>query len=458
MQATSYITLVVRGTVALGIVIALAACGGSSPKPDCTDTPDACRASCGYGSGDKASLTLADFPQKIPIDHFILVMQENRTFDHYFSSLIVPGQTVDGAAPDATQPDPMHPGATLSRFHQTSYCFDNPAESWDEVHQEVDGGAMDAFTTVNASDANDPQGLRSIGYYDQTDLPYYYALAQAFAISDRHFASVLANTYPNRLYYMAGTSYGVTGDTIPTQPTDAKGNVLPNLFTELNDAKVTWSFYVQDVASLALLDLTWSKNISHVQPFEQFASDAAAGNLPAVSFVEGTDMKGGVSPDEDPPADPQVGEAMVEGIVDAVMQAPTWPSSAVLFSFDEQGGLYDHVPPQPACVPDDIPPTLQAGDVPGQFDQTGLRVPLIVVSPFAKRGYVSHVVTDHTSILRLLEARFGLAALTHRDANAVPPFDMFDFDNPDPTIPTLPDATIDPTQQATCMMMYPGKS
>ncbi|HEY1554500.1 MAG TPA: alkaline phosphatase family protein [Kofleriaceae bacterium] len=446
-----------RGVLALGIVIA--ACGDSSPRPDCTDSPEACRASCGYGSGDKASLTVSDsLPEHIPIDTIILVMQENRTFDHYFSQLTVPGQTVDGAAPDATQPDPMHAGATLSRFHQTAYCFDNPAESWDEVHQEVDGGKLDAFTTVNAASdpTKDPQGLRSIGYYDQTDLPYYYALAQAFATSDRHFASVQANTWPNRLYYMAGTSYGVTTNVVPTMQEDAQGNILPNLFTELNDAKVTWSFYVQDVASLALLDLTWSKNISHVQPFAQYANDAAAGKLPQVVFVEGSDLDGGLSPDEDPPADMQIGEAMVKGVIDAALASPQWPSAAVFFSFDEQGGLYDHVPPQPACVPDDIPPILESGDVQAQFDATGLRVPLVVVSPYAKRGYVSHVVTDHTSILRFIEARFGLGALTHRDANAVPPFDMFDFDDPPNTsVPQLPDATIDATQMQQCALQYP---
>ena len=149
-----------------------------------------CRARCGYGSGDLATATLADVaPTSFPIATIVLVMQENRTFDHYFSSLIVPGQTVDGAAPDATNPDPTMPGATIARFHQTAACFDNPAESWDDVHREIDGGALDGFTTEGAAeDPNDPTGARAMGYYDETDLPYYYALARAFAISDRHFS------------------------------------------------------------------------------------------------------------------------------------------------------------------------------------------------------------------------------------------------------------------------------
>src|SRR5512140_1684996 len=103
-------------------------------------------------------------------------------------------------------------------------------------------------------------------------------------------------------------------------------------------------------------------------------------------------MKGGASGDEDPPSDPQVGQSLVANIVSAVTSSPQWPHSALVITYDEQGGFYDHVPPQPACVPDDLPPDLSPTDVPGQYDQTGLRVPLIVVSPYAKRGYVSHVV------------------------------------------------------------------
>ncbi len=437
------------------IALALAGCA-SSPPPDCAEDPDVCRASCGYGSGDLASLTLRDFPDHIPIDHVVLVMQENRTFDQYFSSLTVPGQTVDGAAADATNPDPTTPGGTIARFHETRYCIDNPAESWDQVHHELDGGALDAFTTVNAADdpTNDPTGARSMGYYDETDLPYYYALARAFALSDRHFSSVLANSWTNRAFYMAGTAYGITSNVFPVQK-DAAGAIYPNLFTRLTDAHVSYAFYVQDLPSFAILSDTWARNLAHVLPYAQYFDDAAAGTLPQVTFVEGSDMMGGVSPDEDPPGDPQVGEAMVASIIDALEKSPHWPTAALFLSYDEQGGFYDHVVPPKACIPDDIAPILDGSTVDVPYDQYGLRVPLIVVSPYAKRGYVSHEVTDHTSILRFVEARFGLPALTHRDANAVPPFDMFDFAHPDLSVPALPAATIDATRQAACAMKYP---
>lgn len=439
------------------LLLAIAACGDNAPSLDCTDTPQRCRASCGYGAGDLATSTLADVaPADIPIEHIVLVMQENRTFDHYFSQLTMPGQTLDVAPPDATQPDPTMPGATVSRFHQTAYCFDNPAESWDELHREIDGGAMDGFTMQNA-EPNDPQGLRTLGYYDETDLPYYYALARAFAISDRHFASVLANSWTNRAFYMAGTSFGITSNTFPPQ-NDAQGNPLPDLFTRLNDANVTWAFYVQDVPSLAILSGTWAKNLGHVNPYDQFFTDAAAGQLAQVVFVEGSDQKGGVSPDEDPPADMQVGMKMVHDVIAAFVASEYWPTGAVFLTYDEQGGFYDHVAPPKACVPDDYQPQLAPGSVVAPYDTLGLRVPMMVVSPFAKRGYVSHETTDHTSILRFVEAKFKLPALTHRDANAVPPFDMFDFEHPDTSFPTLPDATIDDTQQQACAAKYPPMS
>ena len=205
---------------------------------------------------------------------------------------------------------------------------------------------------------------------------------------------------------------------------------------------------------LTRLDLGQAQ-AAHVLPFDQFFTDAAAGRLPSVTFVEGSDLKGGVSPDEDPPADLEVGQAMVAGIVAAVTGSPQWPHAALFLSYDEQGGFYDHVVPPTACVPDATPPAIEPGGFAAQFDQLGLRVPLIVVSPYARRGYVSHQVTDHTSLLRFVEARFGLPALSHRDASAVPPFDMFDFAHPDLRVPALPAATVEPVARAACATRYP---
>ncbi len=448
-------------TTRAALLAALLACALAASCRD--DNPQARnRQNCSYGPGALASTTLADTGlsgAQIPIDHFVLVMQENRTFDHYFSSLTVPGQTVDGALPDAGNPDPRpgHAGETLTRFHQGALCFDNPAESWEQVHREVDDGGMDGFTTENAAsdETANSAGLRALGYYDESDLPYYYALARAFAISDRHFASTLGNTYPNRLFYMAGTAFGVVSDVLPPY-NDASGAPYPNLFTLLDAAQVDWRFYAEGSPTLLLLLPTYIKDQDRVSPASQFYIDAQSGNLPAIAFVEGADTAGGVSSDEDPPADPQIGQALVAKIVAAVTGSPQWPSSALLLSYDEQGGFYDHVPPPRACIPDAIPPQDPEGS--WQFDTLGLRVPLIAVSPYARRGYVSHQVTDHTSVLRLLEARFSLPALTRRDANAEPPFDLFDFSRADLTVPSLPSAAIDSARESACQLAYPPGS
>ena len=448
-----------RGTIrwAWGAGAALAALACSSPPgADGGAAAAAARAACAFGAGDLPAKTLADYPvgSAIPLDHLVLVMQENRTFDHYFSSLTVPGQTVDGASPTATNPDPTHPGASVSRFHQPALCFDPPAAGWTVEHRDLDDGGMDGFTAQSA-DKGDPSGARVLGYYDATDLPFYYSLANAFAISDRHFCSVLSTTYPNRLVYMAGTPFGETSNVIPPEADDA-GSGYPNVFLRLNRAQVSWTFYFQaEPPSAGLFPDTWAANPSHFAPLSQFYSDADAGLLPSVSWVEASDFQGGVSPAEEPPCDPQVGEAFVEGVVRAVIASPQWPSTALFVTWDEGGGLYDHVVPPPACVPDDIPLSVPDGGFSVAFDQYGLRVPLLVVSPYAKRGYVSHQVTDHASILRFVEARFGLPAMTHRDANAVPPFDMFDFSHPDPSAPTLVPSVVDAGAEAYCAAKYP---
>ncbi len=416
------------------------------------------RAKCKFGAGDLPAASLGDAPAlgaHIPIDNIVLVMQENHSFDAYFSSLTIPGQTLDGASPTATNPDPL--GGVISRFHQTDLCIDDPAETWDPMHRSINGGKLDGFARESAATdpIDDPHGTRSMGYYEESDLPFYYSLARGFSISDRHFASVQANTFPNRLFYFAATSFGRTADTFPP-PNDPSGKPYPNIFTRLNDAKVSWKDYAQDVPTAALLQPTWLANAAHFATYDEFFNDAAAGTLPSVAWVEGTFDASGASYDEDPPSDIQLGQSMVSAVVTALTESPQWPHAALFFSYDEPGGFYDHVPPPAACAPDDIPPDPDnlADTVPAGFDQDSLRVPLIVVSPYAKRGYVSHEVTDHTSILRFVEARFDLPALTHRDANAEPPFDMFDFSHPVLTVPHLAAAPVDQTLLAACIAKY----
>ena len=173
------------------------------------------------------------------------------------------------------------------------------------------------------------------------------------------------------------------------------------------------------------------------------------GRLPQVSFIIPSFARGW---DEHPPADVSIGMGIQEELVTALRDSSAWDTSAYLITYDEHGGYYDHVPPPPACEPDDVPPALEPTDTPGRFDRYGFRVPLIAVSPWAKPGYVSHKVYDLTSVLRFIQTRFDLPALTRRDANARPLLELFDFRTPRLlSPPALPEASIDPERAEQCL-------
>jgi len=401
------------------------------------------------------SACLPQNPAQLPIQHIVVLMQENRSADSYLGQLHAQGQADYEAEPTTGNPDPLNPtNPPIVPFHKTVYCETSDLNhSWNGVHQEVDNGAMDGFTAANDSasanaDPNDPTGSRTMGYYDQTDLPFYYSLYNTFATNDRYFASAPTQTFPNRLYLLAGTSFGHIRN-------DVAGSTQKSIFELMDKGFVSWKIYgAQYPLTYGSLFFKYVSDhaAGHVFPMSQYYTDAAAGKLPNVAFVDPELIdRPRVENDEHPISNVQVGQSFVAGVVNGLMASPNWGTSAMFFTYDENGGFYDHVAPPAAVAPDAIPPMLQTGDAPGAFDQYGIRVPVAVISPYAKPHYVSHVVDDHTSILRFIEYRFGLPSLTNRDANADPMLDMFDFQNPTfSTPPTLAAATIDPTQLAAC--------
>jgi phospholipase C len=393
-------------------------------------------------------------PHSLPIDHIVILMQENRSADTYLGRLHAV-QPAYAAEPTRGNPDPLNPtGPPIRPFHKTNYCETSDLNhSWSGTHQEWNNGAMDGFTAANDinsanADPADPHGARTMGFYDQTDLPFYYGLYNTFATNDRYFQSVLSQTFPNRLYLYAGTSFGTTRN-------DSFLSTHTSVFESLDRGLVSWKIY-SDQYPLSFGSLLFQyvsdRADQHVFPMSQYYSDAAAGKLPNVSFVDPRFLdKPRIQSDEHPPANVQVGQKFVSDVIHGLMTSPNWRSSALFLTYDEHGGFYDHVAPPPAPVPDNIPPNLRPGETPGGFDRYGFRVPAVVVSPFSKRHYVSHVVDDHTSILRFIELRFGLPALSNRDVNADPMFDMFDFSRPHfVSPPTLPTAVVDPVQLAAC--------
>ena len=424
-------------------LLLFAAPGGAIERP----------ARCPYGPGTLPIDTSRSRPHgsQIPIDTIVVLMQENRSFDHYFGALHYQGQRRSRPVPrNASNPDPLNPGgAAIRPFHQGPYCeVADLNHSWNGTHEEWNGGAMDGFTMANQH-PDDPRGTRAMGYYDSTDLPFYYGLYATFAMADRFFCSVLSQTFPNRFYLLAGTSFGHIRNDFPPSATEFSQRTIFNL---LDDAGVTWKIYFSQIPFGFEFAYVRSRATFNVVEIDEFYSDAMNGTLPQVSFVDPIFLGAAtVENDEHPPANMQVGQQFVERVVNAMFSSPQWGRSALFITYDEHGGYWDHVPPPPACVPDDIPPLLQSGDVVAGFDRYGIRVPAVVVSPYARRRYVSHRVYDHTSILRFIETRFDLPALTRRDANADAMLRMFKFSRPAyATPPTLPAATIDSAKFVAC--------
>ena len=380
-----------------------------------------------------------------PIQHIVVLMQENRSFDTYFSAL-------GGQTPIGSNPNPLSPtGPPIPAFHKTNYCeVADLDHSWNGTHRQWNNGAMDGFTATNAV-AADPTGSRTMGYYDQRDLPFYYGLYSTFGTSDHYFASALTQTFPNRFYLLAGTSFGHIRNDLPP----ANGFTQPTIFNLLDAASITWKIYYSQVAFANEFAYVRNHVPGNVVPISDYYVDAAIGRLPAVSFVDPIFVATNtVENDEHPPSNVQVGQNFAAGVINALFKSPNWSSSALFLTYDEHGGFYDGVAPPRAIAPDSIPPIFQPGDVPGGFDQYGIRVPVAVVSPYSRPHYLSHKVYDHTSILRFIEVRFGLPNLTQRDLAANPMLDFFDFSEPSfAPAPVLPAAVIDGAQLAACATM-----
>jgi phospholipase C len=417
------------------------------------------RADCAFAAGSLPAETQGvSHPsgEDIPVDHIIITMMENRSFDHYYGNLPAYGQPdVDVAPADATNPDPN--GLPVARYHDTQYCLVDTNHGWDGTHRQIHGGAMDGFVTTNDGYHELPangtlemvSGRRAMAYYDETDLPFYYWLANEFTIADRYFSSVPGPTWPNRMYLYAATSVGAVKNTLRTAEA--------TIFDNLEKRQISWKIYVDGAPSFSVFPNEYLEyREEHIRTIDEFRVDVAAGNLPQVAIVE---PYFGITTydnnDEHPPAIMQIGQKYVAELIESVTKSPAWPRTAMFLTYDEHGGYYDHVPPPKACAPLDHAAEVPEGGEPGDFDQYGVRVPFLLVSPFAKKHHVSHEVYDHTSILRFIEARFILPAMTGRDANAMAPWEMFDFEGaPHLTPPAIPVPEIDPAKLDACRAIF----
>jgi phospholipase C len=433
----------------VGASAVLAGCGSQSASPSTSTSPSAGATSSTVPAvlREAGSRPRPDRPagtDQVPqIEHIVVVMMENHSFDNILG-LIGRGDGFtlgpDGR-PTASNPDGR--GNRIHAFHMPTECQTSGVRNdWTAAHEAYADGTCQGFVTSSTAEA--------MGYFTRDDLPFTCAMATTFPIADRYFCSAPAQTDPNRRYLISGTSLGLIDDSFPLE-------LPPNgiIYEQFDKYGITWKDYYTSAPTLGvyLPYLEETNPISKgVTPIDHFYVDAAAGNLPSYCLVE---------PDydhasEEDPQDVQVGDAFMAKVVNAVMSSPNWPTTMLIWTYDEHGGYYDHVPPPAAVPPDDVPPNLKPGDPPGGFDRYGFRVPAGVVSPYARRHFVSHTVYDHTSILKTVEEKWNLPALTRRDANANGLFDMVDlgarpaFARP----PVFP--VVDPTAKAGCLTTGPG--
>jgi phospholipase C len=454
------------------------------------------RQACAFDAGAWAAQTLGTedpVGTDIPINHVVVIMQENRSFDHYLGRLAAQGYYKagdftsgdagagdggageggpgDGAAPgsgfahsdeiDVPPPGWSNPdidGGVVVPHPDNEYCY-GVDHSWQGQHNNYDNGKNDGFVITNSQDdvaaGQHPDGQRAMFYEDDTVIPFYYALASTFSVGDQYHCSVLGPTWPNRLFMMAATSFGIGDNSFVTM--DTQTSPVSHIFHLLDEAGRTWADYtdsLHQVQFFSYYGIVRRATLPHLKNVKcDLFADIKAGALPDVSFIMGDEID--EFSDEGPSDLPGIGAGLIESIVRAVFASPNWKDTAIFIVYDENGGLADHVPAVPACIPDGYMP--HDGNnvaLPGKFDTTGFRVPFILVSPYARAHYVSHTVHDHTSITRFIEARFGLPALTARDANSTPPYEMFDFAHPAFTAPpsitahtTVPPATLTQCKQ-----------
>jgi phospholipase C len=384
------------------------------------------------------------------IQHIVVLMMENHSYDNKLG--LLGRRDADGfrigrdGQPLAT--NPYANGDIQHAFHMPTTCqlSGMPSQTWTDSHTQFDNGRNDGFVESGS-------GPVAMGYWDGDDQPFYYSMARTFPVADRYFSSLLGQTYPNRRYLISATSLGQINDTQP-----ALTDYPPNgtVFDLLDAVGVSWKDYYSTLSTTELYPALYEKNVgTKVVPTSDFFTDAAAGTLPGFSLVEPNYE----TQSEEDPQNIATGEAFAASVINAVIAGPGWGSTLLIWTYDEHGGYFDHVPPPPALAPDDIPPDTTAGEMAyNGFAQYGFRVPCAIVSPWARPFYVSHRTFDHTSICALVETKWNLPAMTLRDANANNMLDMVDFRRPafsEPRPLASPLVDTDPSALA-CNVSGPG--
>jgi phospholipase C len=374
-----------------------------------------------HAFGGKRDLALPP-PSRSGIEHIVVVMMENRSFDHLLGWL----PNANGRQAGLTYLDAAgmtHQTHALAPDY-TGCGHPDPDHSYGGGRVQYDGGLMDGFLRSGSNDDY------AIGYYVEADLPFSSALARNYTTLDHCFCSILGPTFPNRIFLHAAQT-----DRLSNTPQLA---TVPTIWDRLAARKVSARYYFSNLPFLGLWGL---KYLPISRPYSEFLVDASIGRLPAVSFVDPrfTVFDDGTGNDDHPHADVHAGDAFLAEAFRAVATGPAWANTVFIVTFDEWGGFFDHVAPPRAAAPNEVDP-----DIVGGKTLLGFRLPVIVASPFSRgdalNPEVNSLVFDHTSILKLIEWRWKLDPLTARDASD----DIqnlahaLQFDQPNTEVPDLP--------------------
>ena len=356
----------------------------------------------------------------VPVENVVILMLENRSFDQMFGALsLEEGREVDGLRPEMSNSG--LDGTPIGIYRSEEFCVLDPPHGWDAVHNQFNEGRHDGFVTemekVYGAEFRD----QVMGYHNRDDLPFWYGMADEFTLCDRWFCSLLTGTWPNRNYFHAGQSGGLKNNELP----GIRMFTWPTIYDRLNEAGIAWHYYFSDVPYLYLYPRLrrQKRKISWIRGFYRAAE---AGTLPPVTVID----PAFTLTDDHPPHHPHLAQAFVASVYAALANSPQWEKLLFIITYDEHGGFFDHVPPT------------EAPDEREEFAHFGIRVPALIVGPYVKRGYVSSVTYDHTSVLKFLEWRFDLSPLTMRDAAANNILDALDFDQEPRPAPELPEAYV----------------
>lgn len=341
-------------------------------------------------------------PRNLPVDTIVVLMMENRSFDHYLGWM--PG--ADGHQAGLSYRDEHGVEHATQRLQDDFQgCgHPDPDHSWKGGRTQLNGGRCDGFLRAGDND------VFSISYYAEGDLGFIQDAAKAYTTFDRFHCSLMGSTLPNRQYMWSGESYGNTRNDLPPQTKHTTGFPDNTIFAALDRAGVSNRYFFNDLPISAL----WgASRLASSGSIAEYYLRCATGTLPRVSYVDPNFAASvgegpGLSGDEHPHGDVRTGQAFMADVVHAFMESPQYRTGALFVVYDEWGGFFDHV--RPPRVPDQR----NDRDVDRDFGLMGFRIPAIAVSPYARAGHVSHSIYGFESILKFISYRFGLAPLNRR--------------------------------------------